>query len=273
MHEELVSVIMPTFNCSRHLSASIDSILKQTYKNVELLITDDHSTEEETLSILKRYAEQDSRVDVLFLNTNKGPGFARDQSINRARGRYIAFCDSDDRWFPEKLERQIKFMNEKQCALTYTSYILCDDNDEEIGYNKALKSLTFGQLKRDNKIGCSTAIYDTKLLGKKYHMPFIRKRQDWGLFLSIMRDYGKKAYAIQDPLAYYRVRPQSVSSSKVGLVKYNVKIYQKVLGFSKLKSWLYFIFLFMPTHLVKITKRKIQSFLFLHKKNKNTHSV
>ena len=107
MHEGLVSVIMPTFNCSLHLADSIDSILNQTYQNVELLITDDHSTDEETLSILRRYCEQDERVDVLFLEENKGPGYARDHSIERARGQYIAFCDSDDRWFPEKLERQI----------------------------------------------------------------------------------------------------------------------------------------------------------------------
>ena len=150
MQEGLVSVIMPTYNCSRHLAESIDSILNQTYKNLELLITDDHSTDELTLSILRQYAEKDKRVDVLFLDSNKGPGYARDQSIERARGRYIAFCDSDDRWFPDKLERQIAFMSEKNCALSYTSYIMVDDeNNEDIGFTKAPKYMTYGKLKRD----------------------------------------------------------------------------------------------------------------------------
>ena len=268
MQEELVSVIMPTYNCSQHLADSIDSILNQTYQNVELLITDDHSTDEETLSVLKRYCEQDKRVDVLFLEENKGPGFARDQSIQRAKGRYIAFCDSDDCWLPEKLERQIAFMNEKDTPLSYTSYIMRDENGKEVGFTTAPKRMTFSKLKCDNKIGCSTAIYDAKLLGRKYFMPFIRKRQDWGLFLTILRDSKATAYGLQEPLAYYSVRTSSVSSNKMGLVKYNIRIYQKVLGFSPVKSRLYFYFIFMPTYLLKILKRKWDGYLYLRKKGK-----
>ena len=92
----------------------------------------------ETLNILKRFCEQDSRVNVLYLDSNHGPGYARNKSIERAKGRYIAFCDSDDRWAPDKLERQIAFMDEKHTALSYTSYIICDDDDEEEGIVIAL---------------------------------------------------------------------------------------------------------------------------------------
>lgn len=265
MQEELVSVIMPTYNSGSHVGASIDSILNQTYRNVELVITDDHSTDETTLSILKQYSEKDERVNVLFLQENKGPGYTRDQSIERARGRYIAFCDSDDCWFPEKLERQIAFMKEKQCALSYTSYIMCDDEGRLTGMTKAPAKMTFDKLKHDNQIGCSTAVYDSKLLGRKYFMPFIRKRQDWGLFLTILRDSGTTAYAIQEPLVYYRVRPQSVSRNKLGLIKYNIRIYRKVLGFSRLKANLYFYFIFMPAHIAKLIRRKCDSYIFLHK--------
>ena len=265
MSEKLVSVIMPSFNGAQHLAASIESILSQTYKDLELLITDDHSDDEETLSILKRYSEQDERVNVLYLNSNHGPGYARNKSIERAKGRYIAFCDSDDRWFPEKLERQIAFMAQKNCALCYASYIICDDNNTEEGITIAPASISFGQLKRDNKIGCLTAVYDTQLLGKKYYMPAIRKRQDWGLFLSILRDCGN-AYAIQEPLAYYKNRQNSVSSNKLGLIKYNILIYQKVLGFSRLKANFYFFCLFAPTHFMKLIKRRFDSLIFKLKK-------
>ncbi len=258
---------MPTFNAGKLLADSIDSILNQTYKNLELLITDDHSTDESTLSTLRQYAAKEERIDVLFLDVNKGPGYARDKSIERAKGRYIAFCDSDDRWFPEKLERQLAFMNEKQCILCYSSYILVDDEDKERGIVIAPPTITFKKLKRDNQIGCLTAIYDAKLLGRKYLMPFIRKRQDWGLFLTILRDSGQPAYALREPLAYYRMRSKSVSSNKFGLIKYNIRIYQIVLGYSKTKASLYFYFIFLPNHFVKVVKKKIDSYIFLLKKS------
>ena len=265
MQEELVSVIMPSFNGAAHLATSIDSILNQTYHNIELLITDDHSDDEETLGILRKYSEQDSRVDVLYLESNHGPGYARNKSIERAKGRYIAFCDSDDRWFPEKLEKQIAYMKEQDCALCYTSYIICNAQNEERGIVYAPSHITFNQLKRDNKIGCLTAVYDTQKLGRKYYMPAIRKRQDWGLFLTILRDC-HEAKALREPQAYYRDRRGSVSSGKLGLIKYNILIYQKVLGFSPTKSFLYFLFLFTPTHLLKRLKKRFDSIIFLCKK-------
>lgn len=265
MQNDLVSVIMPTFDSGLKLADSIDSILNQTYRNLELIITDDDSTDAETLGILKSYCEKDERVNVLYLEVNKGPGYARDRSIERARGRYIAFCDSDDKWFPEKLERQIAFMNEKRCALSYTSYIIIDNDDRETGIVIAPPSMSFRKLKLDNQIGCLSAIYDTKLLGRKYYMPFIRKRQDWGLFLTILRDTGQNAYAIREPLAYYRDTKGSVSSNKLSLIKYNIRIYEKVLGFSHLKAVLYFYFLFTPAHIRKLIKKYWDSFLFRHK--------
>jgi glycosyltransferase involved in cell wall biosynthesis len=271
MSDRLVSVIMPSYNGAKHLADSIDSILSQTYKHLELLITDDHSDDEQTLGILQHYSEQDSRVNVLYLDSNHGPGYARNKSIERAKGRYIAFCDSDDRWFPEKLEKQIAFMDKYDSALCFASYIICDEHDQEQGIVIAPDVLTFGQLKRDNKIGCLTAIYDIEKLGHKYYMPAIRKRQDWGLFLAILRDC-REVRALREPLAYYRDRKGSVSSRKFGLIKYNILIYQKVLGFSPLKSHLYFYFLFAPTYLLKRVKKRIDSIIYLNKK-KSTYFI
>lgn len=102
----LVSVIMPTYNAGKYLADSISSILDQTYLDLELLITDDGSTDLVTLDILHKIEERDSRVDVIYLDHNHGAGYARNKSIERARGRYIAFCDSDDRWTPDKLENK-----------------------------------------------------------------------------------------------------------------------------------------------------------------------
>ena len=158
MRPELVSVIMPTFNASKYLAGSIESILSQTYTNLELLITDDCSTDD-TRNILKEFSERDKRVKVKYLKENSGPGVARNRSIERAKGRYIAFCDCDDRWMPDKLERQIAHMRKHDCALCSSSYLICDENDKITGVNISPSHVTLGMLKRDNKIGCLTAIY------------------------------------------------------------------------------------------------------------------
>ncbi len=264
---ELVSVIMPTFNASTFLAQSIDSVLNQTYSNLELLITDDASTDPATIDILNNYARKDSRVKVVFLKENNGPGYARNKSIERACGRYIAFCDSDDCWVPAKLELQVAFMKEKQCCLSYSSYYLCNENNKNCGIFIAPKSLTFSGILRDNKIGCLTAIYDTEALGTKYLMPTIRKRQDWALFMNILHSC-RVAYGITEPLAYYRVRPQSVSRNKIRLINYNARVYQEILGFSIFKSYCYLLFLFMPSYTAKVLKRKIDScrYHYLHKR-------
>lgn len=264
MSQDLVSVIMPTFNAERYLSASIESILGQTYQNLELLITDDGSIEGETLQLLEDYAKKDPRVKVEYLKGNNGPGVARNKSIERAQGRYIAFCDSDDRWFPEKLEKQIALMEKKGCALSCASYITCDADDKETGIVIAPEKITFKMMKHDNKVGCLTAVYDTKRLGRKYYMPELRKRQDWALFLSILQD-SEPAYALTEPMAYYRQRQNSVSSNKFSLIKYNVKVYETVLGFPKWKAYPYFLFVFLPTYNIKVLKRVIDSWKYLAK--------
>lgn len=116
----LVSIITPSYNSSRFISQTIESILSQTYTNWELLITDDCSTDK-TREIVKSYQRKDPRIKFFQLKENSGPGVARNHSIEMAKGRFIAFCDSDDRWYPEKLEKQLAFMAKKRCMLSYTS--------------------------------------------------------------------------------------------------------------------------------------------------------
>ena len=261
MRPELVSVIMPTYNAGKYLADSIESILSQTYANLELLITDDCSTDN-TIDILKDFAQRDKRVKVKYLKSNVGPAIARNRSIERAKGRYIAFCDCDDRWKPEKLERQIAHMRKHDCALCSSSYLICDDDNEVTGIFISPSHITLGMLKRDNKIGCLTAIYDIKRLGHKFYMPAIRKRQDWALFLNILKEC-QICFCVTDPLAYYRQRDNSVSSNKFSLIKYNVNVYETVFGYTKLKAYLYFLFRFLPTYAMKIHKRNRDSKRYL----------
>ena len=121
-------------------------------------------------------------------------------------------------------------------------------------------------MKRDNKIGCTTAIYDAIRLGKKFYMPKLYKSEDWGLFLQIIKE-SKNCYAyIKKPLAYYCVRENSLSSNKVSMIKYNIAVYQKILGYSRIKSYLAFAFLFIPSYINKILKRKHDSYKLDNKK-------
>lgn len=244
----LVSIITPTYNSATFIERTIEAIIAQTYSNWELLITDDYSTDN-TCKIIERYAENDKRIKLLKLTANSGAGVARNNSIAQAQGRYIAFCDSDDCWYPNKLAKQLAFMEKKNCALSYTSYLRCDENNNEKGIIICKKKETLFSLKCNNGIGCSTAVYDTQRVGKLF-MPLLQKRQDWGLWMKVLQKC-QIAYGIKEPLTIYRVRPNSLSQQKTSLIKYNQSVYKEVLGWSSVRAVLFFWFVFTPTYLTK----------------------
>lgn len=219
----VVSIIMPTFNSAKFVSDSIISIINQTFTNWELLITDDCSTDN-TFNLIKEYSNKDNRVKVYRLKRNGGAGIARNNSIKHAKGRYIAFCDSDDRWLPEKLEKQIHFMQCSEIALSYTDYKIENEKNRIEAVFRSPAKITYHDMLKTDNIGCLTAVYDTQMIGKHF-MPPIRKRQDWALWLIILK---KTPYALglQESLAIYKKRSSSISSNKVKLIKYIWAIYR-----------------------------------------------
>lgn len=231
--KDLVSIITPTYNSSKYIVETIESILNQTYSNWELLITDDCSIDD-TLKIIDAYVLKDKRIKLFQLNENSGAGIARNYSIEKSSGRYIAFCDSDDQWLPNKLAKQVSMMKENGIALSFSSYHIIDEEGHPKGKVIAKSKVDYKVMLRNNYIGCLTAMYDAIQLGKVY-MPEIRKRQDWALWLSILK-LTDKAYGIKEPLAVYRDRSNSISTNKKDLIKYNWAIYRDVEGFSFLKS-------------------------------------
>lgn len=261
MEQDLVSVIMPTYNTGKFLSASIDSVLQQTYSNLELLITDDGSTDN-TPSILEDYAKKDARVKVFYLGGNQGAGPARNNSLKHAQGRFIAFCDGDDLWLPDKLKKQIAFMRKQHCLITYSSYYICDEQDNDCGIYIAPRIVTYHGMLRDDKIGFLTAIYDVQEEGYKFYFPALKRRQDWAMLIALLKQY-RVAYGMKEPQGIYRIRKGSISRNKLYLVKYNTQVYQEVLGFSKLQSYAFFACFFMPTYFFKLIKKHFNSFLYL----------
>lgn len=244
-----VSIVTPSYNSSDYIEETIQSILAQTYQNWELLITDDCSSDN-SCEIIKTFAEKDSRIKLFSLDTNSGAGAARNKSIKEATGRFIAFCDSDDCWYPDKLQKQLAFMEATDCAMSYTSYMTCDENDKITGIVVCRKQETLKSMLKDDKMGFLTVIYDVKKIGKVF-MPLLRKRQDWALKLQALK-LCRIAFGMKEPLAIYRKHTNSLSANKYALIKFNTAVYQEVLGWSKIKSNFYFYFVFMPTHIKKL---------------------
>ena len=234
-----VTIIMPSYDSEKFIIESIESVLAQTYSNWELIIVDDCSPDDST-KIITKYVDSDGRIKLIKLQKNSGPAVARNTAIEAASGRYIAFLDSDDVWLPNKLETQINFMHNNDLAFTYSSYRLVGEDNEHLGVFITKDKISYFDMLKTCSVGCLTAIYDTKKIGKQY-MPLILKRQDYGLWLKILKLIGETK-GISEPLATYRIRKNSVSSNKVKAAKYQWKIYRDIEKLSFLKSLYYFVF-------------------------------
>jgi len=228
-----VSIITSSHNSAEYIKETLESILAQTYDKWELLITDDASTDE-TCSIIETYKKSDERIKLFRLNTVSGAATARNKSIENATGRFIAFCDSDDLWTPDKLEKQINFMLTNNIAFSFSPYHYINKEGKYLGTTKAREKVSHDDLLVTCDIGCLTAVFDSEKLGKLF-MPSLRRRQDYALWLKILRTI-PYAYSYKEPLGFYRVHNGSVSSNKLKAGWYVWKIYREVEQISFLKS-------------------------------------
>ncbi|WP_066351163.1 glycosyltransferase family 2 protein [Aliarcobacter skirrowii] len=236
---DLVSIITPSYKSERFISQTIDSVLAQTYQKWEMIIVDDVSPDNSN-KIIEEYCKKDSRIKLIKLEKNSGPAVARNRAIEEAQGRYIAFLDADDLWKPEKLEKQIMFMEEKNCALSYSAYeTMSEEGELQNKYINPPLKISYKDLLKSNHIGCLTAIYDTQKIGKVY-MPNISKRQDYGLWLKILRKTGF-AYGLEESLGVYRIMSNSVSSNKFKLLKYHFKLFTEFENISSIKALYYLV--------------------------------
>ncbi|HEX6929549.1 MAG TPA: glycosyltransferase family 2 protein [Gammaproteobacteria bacterium] len=220
-----VSVIMPAFNVAPWLHDAAQSVLAQTFKDLELIIVDDCSTDS-TRRIADDLAASDDRVRVLATGSNIGGARARNLGLSAARGSYVAFLDGDDLWAPEKLERQLQVMAGSGAALCYTAIQKIDAEGLPFGrLQEVPPSISYDGLLGNPVIGCSTALMDYQALGRPL-MPDIRKRQDFAFWLMLLRA-GAKAVGINEPLTCYRVRPGSLSSNKISAAWHVWRVYRE----------------------------------------------
>ncbi len=222
-----VSIITPLYNGERFLSATIESVLAQTYPHWEMLIVNDGSTDGGE-QIAQAYAAQDKRIHV-FSQRNAGSAAARNNGIRRATGRYIALLDADDVWDPDFLDKQLTLMHTKGVQLVYGAYRCIDENGKEIRKPFVPPvQVTHEQLLHSNVIGCLTGVYDTEPYGKVYLREEFRSlRDDHIYWLDILRKVGV-GYGNQDVIASYRIQAQSVTYNKWKLIIPQYKVYREV---------------------------------------------
>ena len=223
------SIVMPARDSASTVKEAIAAIERQTFYGWEILAVDDASSDF-TRSLLGSFAAEDDRIKLIAFERRQGPAIARNKGIEAARGRYIAFCDSDDVWHPQKLEKQLAFMQQHRCAVSFTAYRKVSEADtarasaDRIVHPPA--RVDYQALLRSNPIGLSTAMYDTRLCGKVY-MPDIARRQDYGLWLRIMRE-GHIALGLDEPLVDYCIRKGSLSSNKALAAWYYWRVLRQV---------------------------------------------
>ena len=239
----LVSIITPLYNSEAFVEDTLNSVINQTYSSWELLLIDDGS-QDKTIKIIEGYIKKYPNINLIKNETNLGAAISRNKGIEAAKGDYIAFLDADDLWKPTKLEEQVSFMIAEKCDVCFSSYEQINEAGEPLNrLVKALPVLNYKTLLKTNYVGNLTGIYNAKKLGK-ITSPNLRKRQDWLLWLAAIKKSGKPAKSVQESLAYYRVRDNSMSSNKFELLKHNYNVYRKGLGFSVVKS-MYRMILFL----------------------------
>lgn len=233
MIKELVSIITPSYNSSKFIEETIASVQAQTYSYWEMLITDDGSTDN-SFEIIKKICKKDSRIK-LFSIKNAGPAVARNNSIKHAKGKYIAFIDSDDLWMSEFLSTSIKFITKSE-GFVFSSYKRCNETTLKEQYKDFIvpENVTYMDILKTNSISCLTAFIDIEKLGKEF-MPEVLYRQDMGLWLKYLKkiNYAK---GIKETLAIYRIRDNSHSRNKKKLLKPQWYFYRHVENLSLVTS-------------------------------------
>jgi teichuronic acid biosynthesis glycosyltransferase TuaG len=244
---KLVSIITPSYNSAKFIKQCIESVIAQTYTNWEMLIVDDYSADN-SLQILKKY--NDKRIQLIELDKNVGASESRNVAIRKAKGKYIAFLDSDDLWEPQKLEKQISFMETEDIAFSFSTYQpMSDDESKLYSIIHAPKIVTYSSYLKKTIIGCLTVVIDREKTGG-FEMPNIRSSHDMALWLLIMRR-GFDAYGLDENLARYRIVSTSNTANKWRAAKDVWMVYRQ---FEKL-SFFYSIWCFLNYAFNAIIKR------------------
>ena len=237
---DLVSVIIPAFNTERKILAkSIESALCQTHPRLEIIVVDDNS--KFPIRELNIDYILDKRVRVIRNSENLGAAKSRNIAINNSKGRYIAFLDADDTWHPEKLSRQIEFMEATGAQVSNTGYICSDQNENILFSVRPLKKLTWFKLWATTNVGCSTVIIDKASLKSAPIMPLYKNSHDTALWSQLVNSH--LFMGLDQPLTNYRIGHASSTSNRWQTISYNFTVFSQECGLILGPLlWAYYVF-------------------------------
>ena len=223
----LISVIMPAYNCSSFIAASIVSALNQTHSNIELIVIDDCSSDDSFL-LAKEYERCDSRVKLYKNDQNIGVALTRNRAFALASGEFIALLDADDIWHTEKLEKQLAFMLDSHCDLCYTAYSFISETGASLGNPYFVPNkLNLKVLLRENVIGCSSVLMRASIV-KSIPMRNEFAHEDYVFWLELMQQ-GVTACGLNEVLMDYRIVTGSRSANKWKSAMNRWRIYRTLL--------------------------------------------
>ena len=232
MNENLVSIIMPAYNSEKYIANSINSVIRQTYKSWELIVVDDCSTDG-TSNVILNFG--DERIHLLRNERNSGAAISRNRALREAKGKWIAFLDSDDIWHPEKLERQLKFMLKNKYAFTFTDYRI-QLNGHWLPYiNTGPNVVDRRKMYNYCYFSTITVMYDSDVVGL-IQIEDLKKNNDYAMWLQAVKR--TKCYRMPECLSYYIKHDNSISSgNKLKLIKWHYILFHEGLHKNILVSW------------------------------------
>ena len=241
----LVSIIIPFYKKRLFFKNTINSILKQTYRNYEIVLVYDDPNKQD-LIFVKKILKKIKKKKILVNKKNLGAGYSRNIGIKNCNGKFIAFLDADDIWHKNKLKIQLNFMLKKKCDFSFTAYKIIDEKNKKIQVINAKDTLTHKDLIVSCDIGLSTVILKSKML-KKYKFPNLKTKEDYVLWLKLSKNIELKG--INKILSYWRKTDNSLSSSTFQKIKDAFLVYYKYLHFNIFKS--FFLVLNLSINFVK----------------------
>ena len=249
---DLISVIIPYYKKKEYIISSINSVLNQTYKNLEIIIIYDDLNKED-LNLLKKIKKKDKRIKIYINKKNLGAGRSRNKGIKLSKGIFVAFLDSDDLWKKNKLKKQIFFMKKNGINASHTSYTIINSNNKIVGSRNA-KDMSYKLLLKSCDIGLSTVVLKKKIITSKIKFANIKTKEDYVLWLKITFN-NNKIFALKDNLTKWRKLEDSLSSSKLQKIYDGYLVYRKYMNFNLLKSF-GFLMLLSFNYFLKDTKNK-----------------
>lgn len=224
-----VSIVMPAYNAARFIAEAIESVIAQTLPDWELIVVDDASTDD-TAACVQACARRDARIHCVRNERNLGAAQTRNRAIDLARGRYIAFLDSDDVWLPHKLATQVAFMEKTGTPITYGDYLRIDEAGIRLGRVSAPPVLQYRDMLKSNFIGNLTGVY------RRDRLSDLRcetgGHEDYLFWLRALRRLDARIFATPSdtPLACYRVAAESLSGNKLKAMAWQWTVYRRRLG-------------------------------------------